>query len=1021
MKTHYRYIDAAVLRASAHGDQLLSGLWPDPDHADEPEQWRRWLQLAWAQSAVNESVAIASPALTARIGAICAGQSLSTGELRRAALSLARYLVRMRGRATPFGLFAGVAPLLLGQQTTVRWAEAGRTRTRADARWLATVVARLEACPELLRRLAVMVNPLATVRGERLLVPTMRDADRVTEISIRHSQPVQAIIAAGRAPIQVARLLDTLAARFPRADISAFEDMVRALVDCDVLITNIRPSNTTADTMAHVLDQLKCAGADTLSEVALVIAQLEKIHALMRFADVETTSNAMTARRTATARMRALTHAVEQPMMVDLRLGCEISLPRCVATEAASAAEVLARLSPYPSGNPEWRDYHQKFLDRYGPGAVVPVAGLVDPTVGLGFPSHYLEPQRLRSTPDSSRRDEGLLSLAQQAALDGEQEIVLDDEAIRTLAVAQEPIRRSPHLDICVEVRAATVAELAAGAFTLAVTGTGATAVATSGRFLDVLPSADRQRVIELYRQLPVAVHGALAAQLRFPPNELRSRNVLRSPRVLPLMISLAEYDMDAALSVRDLAVTADHHRMYVLSESRRSVVEPVLTCAAARHAMPNLARLLFEIPRATNAAVSLFDWGTARCLPFRPRVRHGRVILSSARWRIAANQLPGKTASLNEWTSAMTAIREHLRLPVSVYVGTADERLRLHLDDALDLALLREHINRATGPITLMEAPTATDHGWLDGRAHEIVIPLVSTAQPAPSPLAVARSAPLPVVNATDSQLPGSSVLFAKLYGHPDMFDTILTRHLPDLLGMWDAPPLWWFVRYRTPRPHLRLRFHRVPDYGQAADRVGRWASALRERGLMGDLTLDTYHPEIARYGTGAAMAAAHDLFAADSVAVVAELDARSASPETLLTAVSLIDLADAMFGDRRAAMRWFIDRPELAAPAPACDREVVRQAIQLTDQAPILNGVLGGQRIEHAWTHRRRMVDDYTCQVTGTHVQPTTVLVSLLHMHCVRAHGIDPAAEAASLRLARAVALSWHARHDRNTEQTR
>lgn len=41
-----------------------------------------------------------------------------------------------------------------------------------------------------------------------------------------------------------------------------------------------------------------------------------------------------------------------------------------------------------------------------------------------------------------------------------------------------------------------------------------------------------------------------------------------------------------------------------------------------------------------------------------------------------------------------------------------------------------------------------------------------------------------------------------------------------------------------------------------------------------------------------------------------------------------------------------------------------------------------------------------------------PASVLVSLLHMHHVRAHGIDPDTEAVSHRLARAVALSWNAR---------
>lgn len=260
-------------------------------------------------------------------------------------------------------------------------------------------------------------------------------------------------------------------------------------------------------------------------------------------------------------------------------------------------------------------------------------------------------------------------------------------------------------------------------------------------------------------------------------------------------MICLAEHRdaVPGRIPVQDLAVTADHDRLYVVSLSRRRVVEPVLPHAGARHTMPPIARLLFEIPRAGDAAVSPFDWGAAACLPFRPRVRYRRSILAPALWRLRPAELPGTAASRREWTAAIAAVRARLRLPASVSVGTADRRLRLNLDDAMDLTLLRAHLDAADDTVTVAEAPTAADHGWFTGRAH----------------------------------------------------------HLPTLLNAWDGPPPWWFVRLRHPEPHLRLRLH-AQDYGQAASRVGAWAAGLR-RGLIGELTFDTYHPETGRYGVRA------------------------------------------------------------------------------------------------------------------------------------------------------------------------
>lgn len=1024
----YRHVDAALLRASAHTCDVIPESWPDLDDASEIERWCVWLGEVWAQVPVAEAIAMASPGLADRVEAVCAGLRPGAGQVRRMVMSVARYLVRMRGRATPFGAFAGVAPLRFGTQVSVRWTDGHQALTRADAVWLAGVIARLESCPGLRRRLPVMVNDLVVVRGERLVVPWQPHAtdpggDTPVEVSVRQSPPVRMILQAARSPVPVGDLLDKLGAEIPDAPVPAIDAMVAELVARGVLITSLRPPSTSTDGLAHVLHRLQEVDAAAVAEVAPVVRELSVIHAQLQVVDrMASWIDGRTGRAAAT-RMRALSTAVAQPLMVNLRLGCTMVLPSQVATEAAWAASALLRLSPAPRGNPEWREYHARFLNRYGPGAVVPVQQLVDATIGLGFPRHYGQPGRPAPAAGTSRREERLLTLAQQAALDGAREIVLDDGAINALAAdSGDEVRPVSHVDVCVDLRAPTTAALAEGAFTLAVTGIGRTGIATSGRFLDVVLDDDRRRMVRLYGELPVGVNGALPAQMSFPPQHPRVENVARVPLVLPEVISMGEHrdGVQGRIPVHDLAVTADQDRMYVVSLSRRLVVEPALTHAAARHTMPALARLLFELPQATTVAVSLFDWGVAACLPFRPRVYYRRSILSAARWRLSVGEFPGPAASRREWTAALAAARERLRLPTSVYVGPADRRLRLDLDDPMDSALLRAHLDGAADAVTVAEAPTAADHGWFDGRAHEIVIPLATTAPPARAPTVVTSPAPLPLIEREHSALPGSPVLFARLYSHPDVVDTILTRHLPALLAAWDDPPPWWFVRYRTPAPHLRLRLHQLQDYGQAAARVGAWAASLRQQGLVGDLALDTYHPETARYGSAAAMAAAEALFAADSVAVLAQLTALATSPAVhpqALTAASLVDLVCAMTGSRPAGIRWLVDHAQLAGNSRVSDRDVLHQALSLAGagvDGSTLPTIPGGSHIASAWIARRLAATRYAGLLTSdaTHVRPASVTVSLLHLHHVRAHGIDPAAEALSHRLARAVALSFTAR---------
>jgi hypothetical protein len=85
-------------------------------------------------------------------------------------VSVVRYLLRTMSRATPFGLFAGVAPVRFGSELAVRYGENHHVVARVDTEWLAGVITRLETCSELRRRLPVVLNNLSFVRDGRLVM-----------------------------------------------------------------------------------------------------------------------------------------------------------------------------------------------------------------------------------------------------------------------------------------------------------------------------------------------------------------------------------------------------------------------------------------------------------------------------------------------------------------------------------------------------------------------------------------------------------------------------------------------------------------------------------------------------------------------------------------------------------------------------------------------------------------------------------------------------------------------------------
>ncbi|MCG5446189.1 lantibiotic dehydratase [Micromonospora sp. NIE79] len=994
----YRHVDAATIRIAAHSWRSGGPPWP---HRGDAADIDGWLRKTWKRPGAAEAVWTASPEFASGVEAVCAGGTLDAGRGWRMALALARYLVRAQRRATPFGLFSGVAALRFDRAASVVPSGRSAIRVRPDAGWLASLIARLEADPHVRRNLRVQANNLAVGQGLRLAVERRPHASLPAEgvSSVRNTAAVRLAVSLAAAPVSWTELVDKVTAAFPRTPRESADALVADLVDHGVLISSLRPPSTCADPLRHILDQLDTV-QNHLNEQQPVAAALWSLHG-----DLGGIAAGTTHLRELADRMRRVA-ADPQPVAVDLRLADQVTLPIQVAVEIASAVGVLRRLTSHPGGRPEWRTYRARFVNRYGMAAIVPLAELLDPMTGLGYPEHFT---RAAEAPPASlsSRDERLLALAQQAVIDGVHEVKLDDAAVKALAnPAPEEGRSSPHVDVTAEIRAASLNALAKGRFTIALTGMGRSAMATSGRFLDVLPAAERERMYKEFARLPVAVDGAMPAQLSFPPHRLHAQNVLNAPLVLPWLISLAEHRpaTEDVVNIGDLGVVAGRDRLALVSMSRGRVVEPTVAHAAALHTTPMLGRFLVELPRAMDARLKPLDWGAASCLPFRPALRYGRILLTAARWRIDPTCLPAAGASDGEWLAAWEVVRSRLRLPGWVQVGSGDQRLRLNLDQAMDRSLLRAHLDASTGPITVVEAASPEDFGWLSGRAHEIVVPVASTAEPAAAPaVASARGSGPPPAPAPPIMPGAGGIVSASLAVEPPMMELVLLRGLPALLADWPEPPLRWFVRLRRPTSHLRLRLH-TDDYGHAAVRIGRWAAALRRQGLAGDLSLDTYHPESGRYGDGQALVAAHELFAADSTAALAQL---SAQPEHqvnrhVLTAASMIDLAAAMLGSRNDACEWLVAHPEQAGPTPI-DRYLLRQAVTL-------DPTLLTEQVQQAWQERSRAAARYADTLSSTRgpLTPTSVLTSLLHLHFVRAHGPDEPAEQVTHRLARHIALA-------------
>ncbi|MFJ5921002.1 lantibiotic dehydratase [Kitasatospora sp. NPDC092948] len=1001
--TAYACTEIALLRAAVRPPRAVPGA--SPTDLD-------LLRAAAHDPLLYEAVAVASASLARVLDRIVAQEPVPAKQVRRAARAVARYQLRMTGRATPFGLMAGVAPAGFGPAAEVRWGYQHTKSVRPDTEWLSGLAAALESDPEVLAGLLVSANDLRRVRGDRVVLayaPLLGgEAGALPqEVSVRYTAAVRSALELAELPLTHRELHRRLSAAHPGADAGAVDRLIGGLVRTQLLLTDLRPPLEAADPLGHLIDRLPDR------EHGPVGKELRALRRELAEYAAAPLGAGRPAWRSATARMRRL-HPTDRLLQVDLALDADVELPVAVREEVEQAAQALWSVAAGRPGPAHLREYHLDFLERYGAQRAVPVLELLDPDTGLGPPAGYLVPtgtRRLRAGSDpADERDQLLLALAQQAAMTGAEEIELDDELLARLSGAGTP---PPSLDLLAQLHADSPQALRRGEFELIVVGTGPTAGALAGRFGHLLGTAG-ERYGRLLRELPTDNPQAVRAQLSFRTPRPKAANVARVPRWLEHGITLgahADRGAPGALGLSDLVVVADLERLAVRSlRLGREVVVTLPSMIATDLHAPNAARLLEEISRSGRPTWPRWRWGPAQSLPFLPRVRRGRSVLAPARWQCAEPGLRDASADFEQWRTLLARWREQWRVPREVQVVSGDHRITLDLEHRHHLELLRNEWSQQ--PDSFLQEVPRGGTGWLapDGRSNEIAFSLLRREPGTWRAPAVAAPRPHTV------HPPGSDWLFAKLYCSPERQEDVLAQHLPGLLARLPSEvSRWFFIRYVDPDPHLRLRFHGDPAAlnSRLLPALSGWADELARSGLSGRLVLDSYEPEVERYGGPAAMAAAERAFEADSLACLAQLDLLRGGglrlDRTVLAAANYVDLAH-RFGEPEHFLRHYASTGRIRTASAV--REEARLVIDPDGHWHHLRTLPGGPELLAVWERRAAAVEQYRARLGSVPDGLDTALGSLLHMHHNRLLGIDSTAEDRSLSVAR---KTVHAHHER------
>jgi thiopeptide-type bacteriocin biosynthesis protein len=869
--------------------------------ARDREALRARLRVLIARPEVREALFVASPSLEAHLDDWRDAPGSARG--RKVERALVRYVQRMAGRATPFGLFGGCTlgesgPATMTTELTLAPRAAYRRHTRLDMDYVVALTAALAADPALRASLAHRPNTsLYRAAGQLRYMETRRDQGgrAYGMVAVEPSEYLGAVLTHGRAGEPPAALAAALVARDPEIDVEDAAAFVDTLIERQILVPELEPAVTGPEPIHGLLAALDRVSGEAAAagEAARILAGAQAELAALDAGGL----GANPARYRAVAQaLAALPAAPELARLFQVDMikpAGAARLDAAVAAEIGRGVEILRSMSP--PRQDELAAFRARFEARYE-RREVPLAQVLDQESGIGLGSgRVVEASPLLAGLDFGGADTPTPAWDERYALLQRKlvtsvpagahatvpEILLDDADLQALA-RPDALALPPGLAAMAVLATAPSSSpdeaLARGAFRVYLRGArGPSGADLLARFCHAdagLDAAVRALVAAEEALAPDVIHAEIVHLPEGRVGNVLLRPLLRGYEIPYLGRSAAAPDRQIGLE--DLLVSVTDQRVVLRSRRLdREILPRATTAHAARDWLP-VYHFLNALARQGTASGLGWSWGPLARAPFLPRVVTGRLVLDLARWRLDAHELAMLArASGDALFDAVQALRAQRGLPRRVALVEADNLLPVDLDNVLSIEAFAQLVKerREAELMEVFPEPGALCVHGPEGRfVHELVVPLLRAGEAR----AAARPARAPAPGVARRFAPGSEWLYVKLYGGPATADRVLRGLVAPLVAECQASGAvdrWFFLRYGDPELHLRVRLHGPAGRlaGEVLPRLHEVAQPWLADQRLWRLALDTYEREVERYGGEDGVLLAEEIFAADSDAALA------------------------------------------------------------------------------------------------------------------------------------------------------
>ena len=843
---------------------------------NSPGSYTALLQCLLEQPWFEEAIFLASPSLYATWQI----EKSKTGELEPSlANALWRYVFRSYGRATPYGLFAGLGVGTIGSKRLMELDNhSWQTVSRPDSTTLAAVshsLAQDKAIrPQLHYRLN---NSLYEVTdqfrfSERSGTPLK---SKIVLSSITSTPDLRKLVELLREKGQLS--YETLTNLYGSDLQKEVAEYIEALIDDQFLISNLSIPITGTDMCTYLLDHLNSLPFKLPVTTFLQAAQNALCQSPL---DKEKLFQAQHLLQQVISQLNLPINQSDSVIQTDLFFRpARLQLDKSTIFQIANQFDQVLPLLLFKHNSP-LQDFCARFKERFGKQEV-DLLTVLDPEIGIGFTNDTLSNYPiLADLPFASKSVTSMVTdplehlreiLYSRFLLDGRQEVVIKQNDINLLLKGQphlrvstppswylhgelfEPLASTNNPYNNTEPNASTYPD--EWRFVLN-SNSGGSSAFFFGRFCHGDKTL-REAVKTMCAWEQTQYSGDLLAEIvHWPVSPRRAGNVVSRPVLRSYEIPYLTPEgvkSEKTIPLSDLLVSVTEAGQVILrSKKTYQRVRPQLSNAHNPALGDEVYQFLVYVHQAESQPFG-WSWRSLSQLPSLPRLIYQNLVISPAQWIIRKEAIP------SDHVITAANLRKLYSLPRYVQLVEGDNKLLLDLEFEPAQKVLIDEVAKQE-KILLKEWLGEFYQPWLsyDGKQYnsELVIPL-KTVDDRQSPLRKStHSVELSKPKQTSVQRnfsPGQDWLYLKVYLHEQVSDQFLATVLQPLTQQ-TLKKGWctnmFFVRYADPESHLRIRFKTVNNKdGKLFELAHKAFLPYIESGLVNRVQIDTYQRELERY----------------------------------------------------------------------------------------------------------------------------------------------------------------------------